>query len=74
MRTTLDIDDDVLAAAKELAKAQDTTAGKVISDAVRRHLTRTSEPYEFRNGVPVFPPSGKIITNEMVREWLEDDN
>jgi hypothetical protein len=32
MRTTLDIDDDVLAAAKELASGQRTTAGKVISD------------------------------------------
>jgi hypothetical protein len=30
MRTTLDIDDDVLAAAKELASAQKKTAGKVI--------------------------------------------
>jgi len=30
MRTTLDIDDDVLAAAKELAAGQKTTAGKMI--------------------------------------------
>ena len=31
MRTTLDIDDDILAAAKERAAAQKTTAGKIIS-------------------------------------------
>jgi hypothetical protein len=31
MRTTLDIDDDVLAAVKELAAGQGTTVGKVIS-------------------------------------------
>jgi hypothetical protein len=39
MRTTLDIDDDVLSASKELAKAADTTAGKIISDLVRKALT-----------------------------------
>ena len=31
MRTTLDIDDDLLAAAKELARRERTTAGEVIS-------------------------------------------
>jgi Arc/MetJ family transcription regulator len=38
MRTTLDIDDDVLAAAIELASGQRTTAGKVISGLARRAL------------------------------------
>jgi hypothetical protein len=32
MRTTLDIDDDVLTAAKELAAAENKTAGRIISD------------------------------------------
>jgi hypothetical protein len=73
MRTTLDIDDDVLAAVKERARALDTTAGKVLSDLAREQLTRGAERYEFRNGVPVLPPTGKIITSEMVRKWLEDD-
>ena len=40
MRTTLDIDDDVLAAAKERAAGQKTTTGKVISDLARQGLTR----------------------------------
>ena len=43
MRTTLDIDDDLLTAAKELAKARDTTAGRVISDLLRESLTRIGE-------------------------------
>lgn len=73
MRTTLDIDADVLAAVKERAKALDTTAGKVLSDLVRKQLTHGAGAYEFRNGVPVLPPTGKIVTNEMVRKWLEDD-
>ena len=32
MRTTLDIDDDILMAAKELAKAAHKTAGQIISE------------------------------------------
>lgn len=39
MRTTLDIDDDILAAAKELARAQKKTAGQVISELARKALT-----------------------------------
>jgi hypothetical protein len=73
MRTTLDIDDDILAAVKERAKASDTTAGKVLSDLVRKQLTQGAGAHEFRNGVPVLPPTGRIVTNEMVRKWLEDD-
>ena len=40
MRTTLDIDDDVLQMAKELARAEKKTAGAVISDLARKALTR----------------------------------
>jgi hypothetical protein len=39
MRTTLDIDDDVLRAAKELARREKKTAGAVISELTRRALT-----------------------------------
>ena len=42
MRTTLDIEDDVLAAAKDLAKAEGRTAGAVISDLARRAMTQSS--------------------------------
>lgn len=54
MRTTLDIDDDVLNAAKELAVARRTTAGRVISDLVRKALRPTNSP-RVRNGVPLLP-------------------
>ena len=40
MRTTLAIDDDVLAAAKALAELQDRSLGEVISDLARRALRR----------------------------------
>jgi hypothetical protein len=74
MRTTLEIDDDVLEAAKELAKAQKTTAGQVISDLARKSLTRPSdEPAKYRNGFRLLPRTGKVITSEMVERWLEED-
>ena len=38
MRTTLDIDSDVLAAAKALAQSGHSTAGRVITDAMRRAI------------------------------------
>ncbi len=42
MRTTVDIDDDVLAAAKDLARAEGRTMGQVISELARRALTQPS--------------------------------
>ena len=55
MRTTLDIDEDVLAAAKELAELHGSTAGKVLSELARKGLAPT-RPSTLRNGVPVLPP------------------
>ena len=74
MRTTLDIDDDVLAAAKERAKAEKTTAGQVISDLARQALCGPRhEPTEYRNGVPQLPRANRPITSEMVKTWLEEE-
>ena len=55
MRTTLDIDDDILQAAKELAASRETTAGRVLSDLARKALEPAAVA-EIRNGVPVLPP------------------
>jgi hypothetical protein len=38
MRTTLDLDADILRAVREMASANATTAGKVMSDLVRKAL------------------------------------
>jgi hypothetical protein len=76
MRTTLDIDEDVLTAAKQLAKKRKSTAGEVISDLARQALTTSStsdEEPRYRNGFRLLPRTGKIITSEMVRKWLEED-
>ena len=77
MRTTLDIDDDVLMAAKELAKAAHKTAGQIISDLVRKSLTATAafgtdEPRAIY-GIRPFPRRGGIVTNEMINKIREQE-
>jgi len=74
MRTTLDLDDDVLLAAKELAVARRTTAGKVVSDLVRQALTPT-RAVRVRNGVPVLssrPAGAPRPTMKRVNELRDD--
>jgi hypothetical protein len=85
MRTTLDIDDDVLSAAKDLAKAEGRTMGQVISDLARWALTQPSLATGMATGMqeaqvaymaddfPAFPFRGDSppVTNDMVRR-LQD--
>ena len=54
MRTTLDIDDDVLAAVKAQAQATGRSAGQVISRLARQALAPPARG-RTRNGVPVLP-------------------
>ncbi len=54
MRTTFDLDLDVLLAVKEIAGARRSTVGKVLSELVRKALQPTDPP-AVRNGVPVLP-------------------
>lgn len=74
MRTTLDIDEDVLQAAKELAVAQKRTAGKVLSDLARRAL-RPAGTEEVRNGVPLLParPGARVVTPDTVERLLDEE-
>ena len=80
MRTTLDIDDDVLQAAKELARTEKKTAGKVLSELVRKGLAApadqgvmtTASGLETKNGWYLLPRRGVIVTNEMVERILEE--
>jgi hypothetical protein len=68
MRTTLDIDDDVLTAAKERAADQKTTAGKVLSDLARQALTQAAPgPLIRRNGFYILPSRGGVLTTALVR-------
>ena len=73
MRTTLDIADDVVAAAKELAAAERRSLGSVISELARRGLTPAR--VEAGEGLPVIrvPAGTPAITPEMVRRALDED-
>ena len=55
MRTTLDLDDDILHIAKQLAQQRRKTAGQMISELVRQALEPKAAP-RIRNGVPLFTP------------------
>lgn len=80
MRTTLDIADDVLAAAREIGRRERRSIGEVISELARRALTRTepSTPevaddasfYGFR---PLPPRSDVVVTNALVDRLRDDD-
>jgi len=75
MRTTLDLDDDILQAAKELASAMGSTAGKVLSDLARRGLARDRESDQVRNGVPLLAPraaSEPRVTMKRVNELRDE--
>lgn len=52
VRTTLDLDLDVLQAAKEIAATRGVSAGQVVSDLVRKALAAPRSP-KTRNGVPL---------------------
>jgi hypothetical protein len=77
MRTTLSIDDDVLAAARYLAERQRKSVGKVISALARSALRPAAEHRGTRNGVPLLPtPKGRKeptpATPELVRQLLDE--
>lgn len=72
MRTTLDIEDDVLAAVKDLARRQQRTAGEVLSSLARQALTGAySAPHAVREsnsffGFEPFSSAGTVVTNELI--------
>ena len=85
MRTTLDLDEDVLAAAKSLAKAANTTAGRIISDTMRRAIQNglaqpqsttgdlhVAEPQAVYGFAPLTPSGQHIVTPDMVRALRDE--
>ena len=78
MRTTLDIADDVLQAAKERARREHKTAGQVLSELARQALVAPTGPASVREpkavyGFKPFPSRGGVITNEIINKLREDD-
>lgn len=80
MRTTLDIDEDVLQAAKERARRENKTAGRLISELLRQAMlyppveggVQTREPtahYGFRP----FPSRGAVVSDETIDRLRDDE-
>jgi len=83
MRTTLDIADDVLAAAKERARREHKSMGQVVSELMRQALTAPREPAESHPsavrepfvlyGVQPFARRGAVVTNDLIDRLRNDD-
>lgn len=75
MRTTIDIDDEVLAMVKEIARTYHQTAGAVVSRLLRESLQPKSFDREYRNGVPLLPlrPHDVTVTTELVNRLRDED-
>lgn len=72
MRTTLDIDDDVVAAARELAASERRSLGAVISELARSGLTPARVEAEGELPVIRVPTGTPALTPEMVRRALDE--
>lgn len=74
MRTTLQIDDDVYQAAKDIAEAEQKSVGEVLSSLARRALAPRNYGTD-EEGIPAFVVSENVapMTLQMVRKALEDE-
>ncbi len=81
MRTTLDIDEDILMAAKELARRAGTTAGAVLSDLARTALqspepkpSAQSQPsHSNAFGFEPFAGNGRVVTTDLVHRLQDEE-
>jgi hypothetical protein len=76
MRTTIDLDDELLRTAKNIAEVRGQSLSKVISDLAWKGLRPDPARGETRNGFPVLPvrPGAHAVTPEHVTELLHLDD
>jgi len=78
MRTTLDIDEDVLVALKNRARNERKSIGKAVSEIVRESLNGStidsSNDFVYENGFMVLAPRGEVITLEHVQKLLDEED
>jgi hypothetical protein len=76
VRTTINIDDDVLETVKAVAIRDRKPVGVVVSEMLRRSVEPPARaPRRIRNGIPLFPvaPKARLVTPDVVRELLEEE-
>lgn len=71
MRTTLNVDDDVLLAAKQRAAVEGVTVGEALSAMARDGLKKSTR-HRTRNGVPLIPHAKRRVTTDVVQELLDE--
>jgi len=76
MRTTITLDDDVHEFASYYANAKGITLSAAMNELVRKAETAPAPKPDIRigpNGLPMFPPTGRTITAEMVKKLEEEE-
>lgn len=80
MRTTINLDDDVLGAVHELARSQKQSLGAVISQLVRKGLNppaQRSQPCPESDksflGFDPLPDRGQVITNDLINRLRDEE-
>ena len=81
MRTTIDLEYDTLIAAKEIARTENTSLGKVISRLVRQALTGGAAPQAAHSlpakttatGFVPFESRGAVVSNDLINRLRDAD-
>ena len=84
MRTTIDIEDDIYLYARQIASAERVAIGKIVSRMMRdslrpaialgvREQAQDQYGYVYKNGIPVIPADGRVITQELIDRIREDE-
>ena len=75
MRTRLEIDGDVLQAAREIAAARNVTVSFLVSELLRAALVGPTDAKRivYRNGFPQIPTHGPVVTVEMIERLMDAD-
>ena len=75
MRTTIDLDEDLLTVAKHLAEERSQTLGRVVSDLLRQGLQPTVKVPAREGKIPVLPPipGARPVTSRDVKDLLETE-
>ena len=73
MRTTIDLDEDLIRTAKTIAEVRGQTLSRVVNDLAWKALSPGPDDFTFKNGFPVLsvPPGARPVTSEHVAELLD---
>jgi hypothetical protein len=75
MRTTIDLDEDVLGVVKDLARERHEPLGRVLSDLARKGLQPATSVTSRRGAIPTLArkPGARPVTSQAVRDLLESE-